>query len=135
VVFPDSAVPGGGLPNMAGGMPDVQGMLAQAMQMQQEMAAAQQELANTIVTGTAGGGLVTARVTGSGDLVGLDIKPEAVDPEDTETLADLVIAAVRDARSAADQLAEERLGGVAEDMGLDLGALGGGMFGGGAAGL
>ena len=134
MVFPDSVVPGGGVPGvpgvpgMPGGMPDMQAMLAQAMQMQQQMMDAQQELADTIVSGSAGGGLVTARVTGTGELVGLDIKPEAADPEDTETLADLVLAAVRDARNAADQLAEEKLGGFAG--GMDPGALGG-MFGGG----
>ena len=58
---------------------------------------AQQELAETEVEGTAGGDLVTATTTGTGELVGLIIKPEAVDPDDTETLADLIVAAVRDA--------------------------------------
>jgi DNA-binding YbaB/EbfC family protein len=110
-----------------GGM-DLQGMLGQAMQMQQRMVQAQQELENTIVSGSAGGGLVTARVTGTGDLVGLDIKPEAADPEDTETLADLVIAAVRDARRAADELASEKMGPLAGGGMPDLGSLGT-MFG------
>ena len=123
MVFPE--VPGGGMP----GMPDMQGMLAQAMQMQQQMIVAQEELAKTVVEGNAGGGLVTARVTGSGDVVRLDIKPEAVDPEDTETLADLVVAAIRDAKNKADALAEEKLGGLAGGL-PDMGALGG-MFGGG----
>ncbi|MFD0639280.1 YbaB/EbfC family nucleoid-associated protein [Catenulispora yoronensis] len=102
---------------------DLQGMLGQAMQMQQQMMEAQQELENTVVTGTASGGLVTARVTGTGDLVGLDIKPEAVDPEDTELLADLVVAAVRDARAAADRLASEKMGPLGGGM-PDLGNLG-----------
>ena len=124
--FPE--VPGGGVPNIPG-RPDMQGMLAQAMQMQQQMMDAQEELAKTVVEGSAGGGLVTARVTGSGDLVGLDIQPAAVDPDDIETLADLVIAAVRDARNKGDALAEEKLGGLAGGM-PDMGALGG-MFGGG----
>src|SRR5258708_608679 len=134
VVFPDSTTPGGGLPGLpgmgaGGGMPDLQGIMAQAMQMQQQMMDAQEELSKTVVEGSAGGGLVTARVTGSGELVGLDIKPAAVDPEDTETLADLVVAAVRDAKSKADALTEERLGGLAGGL-PDMGALGG-MFGGG----
>lgn len=134
MVFPDSAGPGGGLPGLpgglgglGGGMPDMQAMLAQAMQMQQQMMDAQAELEKTVVSGTAGGGLVTARVTGTGELVGLDISPEAVDPEDTETLADLVVAAVRDARNNADQLAEEKMGPLTGGM-PDMGSLGG-MFG------
>jgi len=122
VAFPDATGPaGGGLPDF-GGM-DLQGMLGQAMQMQQQMMEAQQELENTIVSGSSGGGLVTAKVTGTGDLVGLDIKPEAADPEDTETLADLVIAAVRDARGAADKLAGEKMGPLAGGGMPDLGNL------------
>ncbi|MBW8803141.1 MAG: YbaB/EbfC family nucleoid-associated protein [Catenulisporales bacterium] len=95
---------------------DLQGMLGQAMQMQQRMVEAQH--------GTAGGGLVSAKVTGTGDLVGLEIKPEAADPEDTETLADLVIAAVRDARAAADRLAADKMGPLAGGGMPDLGNLG-----------
>lgn len=122
MAFPDATGPaGGGLPDF-GGM-DLQGMLGQAMQMQQQMMEAQQELENTIVSGSSGGGLVTAKVTGTGDLVGLDIKPEAADPEDTETLADLVIAAVRDARGAADKLAGEKMGPLAGGGMPDLGNL------------
>jgi DNA-binding YbaB/EbfC family protein len=131
VVFPDSdgGVPGlpDGIPGLGGGMPDMGAMFQQAMQMQQAMVAAQQELENTVVSGSAGGGLVTARVTGTGDLVGLDIKPEAADPADTETLADLVIAAVRDARSQADKLAEETMGPLAGGLGGGLGGLFGGQ--------
>ena len=75
---------------------DMSGLLAQAQAMQAQLMSAQQELAETTVEGTAGGDVVTATVTGAGELVGLVIKPEAVDPEDTETLADLVLAAVRE---------------------------------------
>ena len=67
---------------------DMSGLLAQAQAMQQQLFTAQQELAEAEVTGSAGGDLVTATVTGAGELVGLTIKPEAVDPDDTETLAD-----------------------------------------------
>lgn len=72
-------------------------ILAQAQAMQAQMSAAQDKLMESEVTGTSGGGLVTATVRGTGELVGLVIKPEACDPNDTETLADLVVAAVRDA--------------------------------------
>ncbi len=84
-----------------GGQPDMQQLLQQAQKMQQDLAAAQQELAESTVEGSAGGGMVKATVNGSGELQGLVIDPKAVDPEDTETLADLVVAAVRDANSAA----------------------------------
>ncbi|AZM47049.1 YbaB/EbfC family nucleoid-associated protein [Streptomyces sp. WAC 06738] len=100
-----------------GGQPDMQQLLQQAQKMQQELASVQQELAETPVEGTAGGGLVKATVTGSGELTGLVIDPRAVDPEDTETLADLVVAAVRDANNAAQQLQQERLGPLAQGLG------------------
>ncbi len=103
---------------------DLQQLLLQAQDMQNQMAEAQQTLADSEVTGTAGGGLVTATVTGAGELVGLVIKPEAVDPDDTELLADLVLAAVRDARHSADALAAETMGSVTGGLGDLAGGLG-----------
>ncbi|GAA2121465.1 YbaB/EbfC family nucleoid-associated protein [Streptomyces synnematoformans] len=100
-----------------GGQPDMQQLLQQAQKMQQELASVQQELAETPVEGSAGGGLVKVTVTGSGELTGLVIDPRAADPEDTETLADLIVAAVRDANSAAQQLQQERLGPLAQGLG------------------
>lgn len=94
------------------------GLLAQAQAMQAQMMEAQQELAATEVEGTAGGGLVTAVANGSGELLRLDIKPEAADPEDTETLSDLVVAAVRDANNKAQALTAAKLGPMAGGMGL-----------------
>lgn len=104
-----------------GGQPDMQQLLQQAQKMQQDLADAQQALADTPVEGSAGGGLVKATVTGSGELKALVIDPKAVDPEDTETLADLVLAAVRDANNAASRLQQEKLGPLAQGLG------GGGM--------
>ncbi|MGD9482839.1 YbaB/EbfC family nucleoid-associated protein [Streptomyces sp. TRM70308] len=95
----------------------MQQLLQQAQKMQQELAEAQQELAETPVEGSAGGGLVTATVTGAGELKGLVIDPKAVDPEDTETLADLVLAAVRDANATAQQLQQAKLGPLAQGLG------------------
>lgn len=100
-----------------GGQPDMQQLLQQAQKMQQDLAAAQQELAETSVEGSAGGGLVKATVTGSGELKGLVIDPEVVDPTDTETLADLVLAAVRDATGTAEQLQQTKLGPLAQGLG------------------
>ncbi len=105
---------------------DMGSLLQQAQQMQQQMEEAQRALGEQKVTGTAGGGLVTATVTGLGELVDLKISPEAVDPQDTETLADLVIAAVQAANEEAERLQKEKLG--------PLSAMGGGL-GGGLPGL
>ncbi len=95
--------------------PNMQQMLKQAQKMQAQIQAAQASLVDATVEGTAGGGLVTTVVTGTGELTGLTIKPEVIagaDPDDLETLADLVLAAVRDGQRAAHEMAEERMGGV-----------------------
>ncbi|MCS7483431.1 YbaB/EbfC family nucleoid-associated protein [Umezawaea endophytica] len=112
---------------MQPGQPNMQQILQQAQQMQQQLVTAQEELAEAEVTGTAGGGLVTAVVSGAGELKSLDIDPKVVDPEDVETLADLVVAAVRDANRAAQELAAQKMGPLAGGMGGmgDLGGLGG----------
>ena len=102
---------------------DMSGLLAQAQAMQEQLLNAQQELAELQVEGSAGGGLVTATVTGAGELVGLVIKPEAVDPEDTETLADLIVAAVRDATNTAQAVAASKLGPLAGGLGMGGGGL------------
>ncbi|WP_405778425.1 YbaB/EbfC family nucleoid-associated protein [Streptomyces sp. NBC_00859] len=103
-------IPGGGQPNM-------QQLLQQAQKMQQDLATAQEELARTEVDGQAGGGLVKATVTGSGELRGLVIDPKAVDPDDTETLADLIVAAVHAANENASALQQEKLGPLAQGLG------------------
>jgi DNA-binding YbaB/EbfC family protein len=92
--------------------------------MQQDLAQAQEELAQTEVEGQAGGGLVKATVTGSGELRNLVIDPKAVDPETAsslqelgETLADLVVAAVQAANENAQQLQQQKLGPLAQGLG------------------
>ena len=102
--------PGGGQPNM-------QALMKQAQKMQAQLAAAQEELAETEVTGSAGGGLVTARVTGAGEVVGISIDPKAVDPDDVESLEDLVVAALRDASATAQALAAEKMGPLTGGLG------------------
>jgi DNA-binding YbaB/EbfC family protein len=97
---------------------DMSGLLAQAQAMQEQLINAQQELADMQIEGSAGGDLVTATVTGAGELLGLVIKPEAVDPSDTETLADLVVAAVRDATNKAQAVAASKLGPLAGGLGM-----------------
>jgi nucleoid-associated protein EbfC len=107
-----------------GGQPNMQQMLKQAQKMQQQLEAAQAELAAAEVTGTAGGGLVSATLTGSGELTAIVIDPKAVDPDDVETLQDLVVAAVRDAHRAVSELAGEKMGPVTGGLGGALGGLG-----------
>ena len=103
------------------GQLDMQQLLAAAQQMQEQLMNAQQELADAEVSGTAGGGLVTARVNGQGELVDLSIAPEAIDPDDLEetaqTIADLVLAAVRDAYGRAGDLQQEKMGPFATALG------------------
>jgi DNA-binding YbaB/EbfC family protein len=106
----------GGNPFGEGGF-DMNALLQQAQQMQEQIVAAQAELAETEVDGTAGGGLVTVTVNGTGDLVNVQIKAGSFDPDDTEDLGDLIVAAYRDAKAHADALAGEKLGPMAGGFG------------------
>jgi DNA-binding YbaB/EbfC family protein len=91
------------------GMANLQRM---AQQMQQEMLRVQTELEATQVDGSAGGGVVTAVVTGKQELVSITIDPDAVDPSDVDMLQDLIVAAVNDALRASRELAEEKMAAV-----------------------
>lgn len=101
--------------------PNMQQLMKQAQKMQRDLMAAQEELAAASVEGSAGGGLVRATMSGAGELTALAIDPSAVDPEDLETLQDLVVAAVRDAKRAADELAAATMGPLTGGMGGALG--------------
>ncbi len=105
----------GGLGGLGGG--DLSSLMAQAQQMQQQLMAAQDELAKAEVTGSAGGGLVRATVSGAGEVVGLQIDPSAIDPGDPEGLADLVLAAIRDGNRAAQDLQAQAMGPLAQGLG------------------
>ncbi|WP_350279526.1 YbaB/EbfC family nucleoid-associated protein [Kribbella sp. HUAS MG21] len=118
----------------AGGF-DMSNLLAQAQAMQNQLMEAQADLEGQEIEGSAGGGLVTALVSGTGDLLSLTIKKEAVDPDDTETLADLIVAAVRDASENAKQAAAAAMGPLAGGLGGAFGGEGGlPGFGGGTPG-
>jgi DNA-binding YbaB/EbfC family protein len=97
---------------------DLNKLMQQAQQMQEQMAKAQDEMEHERVEGTAGGGAVTVKATGTGKLLEIKIKKEAIDPEDPETLEDLVLAAVNAALQSAEDLAKSKL-----NLG-DLGSLG-----------
>lgn len=96
-------------------------LLAQAQQMQQQLMAAQQELLNTEVQGEAGGGLVRVTAKGNGEVVAVAIDPKVIDPDDAETLQDLIIGALADASKKATTLAQQRLSPLAGGMGNALG--------------
>lgn len=98
----------------------MQQLMRQAQKMQQDMATAQEQLAAAQVEGSAPNGLVTATVSGTGEILALAVKAEVVDPDDVDTLTDLVVVAVKDAQTRAAQLAEQTMGPLA-------GGLGGGL--------
>lgn len=96
----------------------MQSMLRQAQKMQEDMATAQAELEEKEYTATAGGGMVTATVDGKHLVRSLELNPEAVDPEDTEMLADMIMAAVNEAVRKAQADSEETMGKLTGGMNL-----------------
>ena len=105
---------------MPGGMNQA-AMMRQAQKMQQDLLRMQEEQENKTHTATAGGGMVSATVNGKHEIVSLEIKPDAVDPDDVEMLQDMVIAAVNEAMRAADAEAAQNMSRLTG--GLNLGGL------------
>ncbi len=107
---------------MAGGQPNLNQMMKQVQEMQANMAKAQEELKNEVVEASAGGGMVTVKISGDLELRELSIDPGAVDPEDVEMLQDMVQAAVNEALRSAQELAANKMnaaaGGLAGPGGL-----------------
>jgi nucleoid-associated protein EbfC len=87
-------------------------MMQQMQQMQKRMQSMQEELGTATVQGTAGGGAVTCEVTGHQELKAITITPDAVDPDDVETLQDLVLAAVNDGLKKSQELAQQKMAGL-----------------------
>ncbi|HEX3518115.1 MAG TPA: YbaB/EbfC family nucleoid-associated protein [Solirubrobacteraceae bacterium] len=104
-------------------MGNMQQMMQQVQKMQKDMESAQEELRNEVVESSAGGGMVTVKMSGEMVLREVKIDPSAVDPEDVEILCDMVLAAVNEALRKTQELAESKMGGAT--AGLDLGSLGG----------
>jgi DNA-binding YbaB/EbfC family protein len=96
---------------------DLNKMMKQVQQMQAEMARTQEELANETVEASAGGGMVTVKATGALEITEIRIAPEAIDPDDPELLADMVLAAVNEAIRSAQALVQSKLGGAIGDLG------------------
>ena len=111
----------GGFRGMPGGMNQA-AMMKQAQKMQQDMLRMQEEMENKTYSASAGGGMVTATVNGKHQVVGMEIKPEAVDPDDVEMLQDMIIAAVNEAMRTADADAQSNMARLTGGLNL------GGMF-------
>ena len=109
---------------MQPGQPDMQAILQQAQQMQEQLMAAQAELASAEVVGQAGNGLVQVTMTAAQEVRAVRIDPKVVDPDDVETLQDLVVGALHDAARAAQELQAEKIGPLAGGLGDAAGGLG-----------
>ena len=96
---------------------DMNALMKQAQQMQEQMARAQEEAKNEFGEASAGGGMVTVKANGAGELVQIAIDPRAIDPDDPEMLADMVLAASNEALRAASQAVETKLRGQMPDLG------------------
>ena len=102
---------------------EIANLMQQAQKMQEQLIAAQAELASAEVTGQAGNGLVQVTMTAAGEVRQVRIDPQVVDPDDVDTLQDLVVGALHDASRAAQQLQAEKMGPLAGGLG-DAGGLG-----------
>lgn len=96
---------------------DMNDLIAQAAQVQADLQKAQEEILATNVEGQAGNGLVKVTMTGGAELVDLQIDKSVVDPEDVDTLQDLVMGAFKEAHAAAGRLAQEKIGPLSQGMG------------------
>jgi DNA-binding YbaB/EbfC family protein len=97
---------------------DLNAMMKQVQQMQAEMGEAQEKLKSEVVEASSGGGMVKVKMSGDMRLLEVAIDPEAADPEEVEILQDMVLAAVNEALRSAQELAANRLGGIAGAGGL-----------------
>lgn len=108
-------------------MPDMNELLTRATQVQAQLQQAQQEILDSEIEGTAGNGLVKVTMTGGAEVKSISIDPQVVDPDDVETLQDLILGALQDGHAKAGQLAEQKIGpftaGNGAIPGGDLGSL------------
>jgi len=108
--------PGGRGGGAMGGGANMQNLMKQAQQMQKQMEEAQEKLNEVDFEASSGGGMVTAKVKGTKELVSVKINPEAVDPDDIEMLEDMVVAAVREAMEKADKATADKMGKFTNGM-------------------
>ena len=107
---------------MGGGPTNMQSMLKQAQKMQEDMAAMQEELEAREYDVSAGGGVVNVKINGKKEILSVKLAPEIVDPDDIETLEDLVVAAVNEAVKKVESISQDEMQKITGSMGL------GGMF-------
>ncbi len=108
------------IPQQGMGGGNMASMLKQAQQMQQDMAAKQEELEAAEYEVSAGGGMVTVRINGKKELLSLDVKEDIVDPEDIETMTDIIMAAVNEAIRKVEDTASEEIGKITGQMGMGM---------------
>ena len=101
-----------------GGGANMQQLMRQAQKLQQQMAKMQEEIEAREFEATAGGGMATAKVNGKKELLSIEIKPEAVDPDDVEMLQDLILAAVNEALRQAGETMEREMGKMTGGLGM-----------------
>ena len=109
-----------------GGMGNMNNLMKQAQKMQRQMEEAQAELEAQEVTASVGGGVVSVTMSGKKEVTKVEIKEEAVDPDDVETLEDLIMAAVNEALRKIEELSQSKMAGLTGGLG-NLGGLGGGL--------
>ena len=103
---------------MGGGPSNMQAMIKQAQKMQEDMAAKQEELEAREYDVSAGGGVVAVKINGKKEIVSVKIAPEVVDPDDIETLEDLITAAVNEAIKKVEAISSEEMQKITGSMGL-----------------
>ncbi|MBE6699604.1 MAG: YbaB/EbfC family nucleoid-associated protein [Ruminococcaceae bacterium] len=103
---------------MGGGPQNMQAMLRQAQKMQEDMAAKQEELDAREYDISAGGGVVNVKINGKKEILAIDLKPEIVDPDDIETLSDILVAAVNEAIKRVEDTNSEELGKITGPMNM-----------------
>lgn len=102
----------------SGGPSNMAGMLKQAQKMQEDMAAKQAELEEATYEVSAGGGMVTVRINGKKEILSMDVKPDIVDPDDIETMTDIIVAAVNEAVRKVEDVANEEMAKITGQMSL-----------------
>ena len=106
------------VPKGAGGAGNMQAMIRQAQKMQEDMAALQEDLDSREYEIKAGGGVVAVKINGKKEILSIDLKPEIVDPDDIETLSDILVAAINEAIRTVEETNSEELGKITGPMNM-----------------
>jgi DNA-binding YbaB/EbfC family protein len=107
-----------GFPGMGGGMPNMNNMMKQVQQMQKKMQEVQEEVEKRELEVSAGGGAVAVKINGRKEVLAIEIKPEAIDPDDVEMLQDLIVAAVNEAIRSAEEMVSKEMSKVTGNMNI-----------------